>query len=561
MTKTPDLLPDTATADPAHNCLMQSLDRWQSWQPQLVGPSGYGEHLHVLGWLVSVMRPRQSVGLGIDRGVAYFALCQAASEAGFDAQFSGIDVWHPALASAVHADIPDLAEPDLAETLLAHNQQNYANLSRLICADPSADASIFDLGGIDLLLVDQDLSADLLSNLRSQWCPLMSSQGVIVLRGTTGLSLDAQTDAALQVFSNSTPHLALSGGSGLLLLLVGDTPSALLQHASDLPDGSPERAALEQQFYRLGAPLRNQIALKDNKAGLQLINRDLAMARAALSAVTQERDSAAVQIALLQSQLTNLLQEQTETAAILAETTAQLAEKLGNGQSEEVAGRQDALNDALAIERSARATSEAAAERLHTIARLSERDAALADRTRDLEESQSACDALSAALDNSRNEVLVLTRIAQKLRAVLVVRGQEHKATLNTLAERDIALVGQARQLEESRRQRATLAAALENSRAEVAVLTAAARKLRAPLLHRSQEHAAALTQQLDAQAVALAKLKDILAKAKTKLGLANAALVVKEAEILALHNSTSWKLTAPLRRAKDAITRRRPSA
>ena len=97
--------------------------------------------------------------------------------------------------------------------------------------------------------------------------------------------------------------------------------------------------------------------------------------------------------------------------------------------------------------------------------------------------------------------------------------------------------------------------AALKRSSAKVMTLTRAAEALNVALKQRSAQYEAtiaALTAKAHAAQTALAA---DLAQAKAELGLANATSVQKDAEIMALRTSTSWKVTAPLRIAKNILT------
>lgn len=178
MAPAPDAWQKTASPILTKDGLMQSMDRLSSWFPELLGNSGYLEYLHVLAGIVFTLRPRKSVGLGINQRVAYFALCQAAPEAELDAEVLGIDVRPSEAGSADNTDAPQVPE-----AILRHNQRTYATLSRLMCCDAAAS---FDLGEIDVLLGHQDLSANLPDSLQRHWLPQMSDQGVIALRGNLG---------------------------------------------------------------------------------------------------------------------------------------------------------------------------------------------------------------------------------------------------------------------------------------------------------------------------------------------------------------------------------------
>ena len=345
----------TAEGNPAAGQLWQSLAPLRSWQPQEIGPSGYSDHLAVLAWLVFTLRPQQGIGLGIGQGVAYFALCQAVRDAGLDARLFGIGQWRTQQAGA-----------QVPEALRDHNQQHYAAFSRLISADPDGAADIFDFGGIDLLLVDQDLSPALLGTLASRWVPLMSERGVIVLRGLTAACEDGATRDALTALTGAVPHLELSGGGGIALLLVGATPPEALALAAGLAADEAGQAALEAEFVGLAAPLRARITAEEEKAEREAMARDLARLGKALAEASDARDTALTEAAALQ---------------------ARVAELQGSQQA--------------------------------ALATLALRDGALAERARELEEARAAQAAQADALERGRAEVLAMTRAAEETHASL----------------------------------------------------------------------------------------------------------------------------------------------
>lgn len=416
----------TAEENPAVGRLRQSLAPLRSWQPQEIGPSGYRDHLAVLAWLVFTLRPRQGIGLGIGQGVAYFALCQAVRDAGLDAQLFGIGQWPAQQAGA----------------LRDHNQQDYAAFSRLVSADPDGAADIFDFGGIDLLMVDQDLTPELLGALTNRWLPLMSERGVIVLRGLTAAREEESARTKLAALTGAMPHLELSGGDGVAVLLVGAAPDETLALAAELAADEAGQTALAAEFAGLAAPVQARIAAEEDKAQRKAMAQDLARLRKALAEATGARDTALTEAAALRARLAEL-QDSQQTA----------------------------------------------------IAALALRDGALAERARELEEARAAMETRTGALERSRAEVLAMTRVTEEVHAQLERLRSEHETALAREAER--------------RRLDASLTARLTAGRTE----------------------------------------------AQAALQAAQAILAQKDAEILALRSSTSWKVTAPLRNAKKAIT------
>lgn len=194
--------------------LLDSVQDLFAWQPAHLPISDPG-HLPLLHWLTRQIRPKLGLCLGVGDGGVYFTLCEAARLQSAPAQIFGIDIWTGADGMPVQGIPRDLAE---------YAQAHYPGLARLVCANPDHAAEIFDLGNIDLLVVDQPLSAEMLDHLVQIWVPLISAQGAIVLRGIVSSEGAEDHMPQLDALRARWPHLAVLEGSGVLVLLTGTTP-------------------------------------------------------------------------------------------------------------------------------------------------------------------------------------------------------------------------------------------------------------------------------------------------------------------------------------------------
>lgn len=188
------------------------------------------------------------------------------------------------------------------------------------------------------------------------------------------------------------------------------------------------------------------------------------------------------------------------------------------------------------------------------ISALADRDAALADMRRQLEADQRARDVLAATLDTARSEILTLTRTAEAFHAALAQRNQDTRTARASLAQRNDVLAAQTQQLEAIQNERTAMAEALEQDRAEILALKRAIDALRIDRVQCDQAHQASLA--LCANRVAEAE--KALAESAVKLAQASVLITQRDAEIFALLTSTSWQLTAPLRKVAHAIARYR---
>lgn len=527
MTKTSDRRPASSAAD-AH--LPASLATVRAWQPQEFGASGYQGHLHLLAWLVFTLRPAQVVGLGVGTGVAYFALCQAAAEAGLAAQFFGVDTWAEA-GGAIPDPVRDV------------NATRYGGFSRLIRAEARAAVELFDLGGVDLLLVDLPPSADLLQALHDQWLGLMSPGGVIVLRGVTDVSPDGETGAALRALLQDRAHVEVDG---VLLVLAGSAPHRTLSMAAALPRDHPERAAFQSHLSQIAAPLRDRIAVTETEARLATLTRDLDESRrqhqAAVAALTARLRGAEAERDVLAAQLDTA---QRDAIAEIAARDAALAEQ---------ARRTEEIEQQCTLRVAAEATFR---HELVVLTRLAEeRSAALA--TAEAALTRQAADAATGA---AAHQSALLHADATQARLLAAIEAARTEAVAE-LAGRDAALSASARQIEALARERDATAAALAIARGEVVALTRAAQEVHATLDQSARAHDAAVAAH-DAEALRLShaihdlhtRLAEQGRAHEAALGLLRATVAQRDADILALRTSTSWKVTAPLRRAKQAFT------
>lgn len=186
---------------------------------------------------------------------------------------------------------------------------------------------------------------------------------------------------------------------------------------------------------------------------------------------------------------------------------------------------------------------------------LAGRDAALAEMRRQLQDDQRARDVLASALDTARSEILTLTRTAEAFHAALAQRNQDAKTLRASLAQRDDTFAAQTQQLEAIQQERTALAEALEKDRAEILALTRAVDALRIDRVQCDQAQKASLA----LCAKRATEAENALAESAVKLAAASALVTQRDAEIFALLSSTSWKLTAPLRKVAHVIARHRP--
>ncbi len=326
------------TGPQAHaDCLLNSLPMLFEWTPRYASDAD-PRFLPLLYWLTRQIRPQLAISLGVGEGSGYFTLCEAAQSAGQAARIYGIDQWLAGGGTGLPAIPGPLAE---------HAERHHAGVARLICANPDAAAEYFDIGNIDLLVCDLELSAELLSQIGSVWMPLMSACSAIVLHRTATPSTEAIA-GQLATLRASSPHLEIGEGGGIMVLLSGATPPTALGafcdegldrsardqalgmmrwvgaalaerhgHAGALRKVAALEAAAELDTRALADTRKQEAALKaaleqsmtrEAEHVARIASRDaaLAVARQAAEAAEQERQALEATIARQRKELTAL---------------------------------------------------------------------------------------------------------------------------------------------------------------------------------------------------------------------------------------------------------------
>ena len=307
-----------------------------SWQPRWLDRSPCLEYLPFLSWLAHVTAPELAVGLGIGQGSAYFALCQSV-EKKEGAQFYGIDLWQ------TQADVPtaDHVPGKVPTALSDHNAQHYGEFSRLICSDPSDAAEFFDLGDVDLLLVEQTLSPAVLETVQSAWVPQMSKRGIIILAGIADIADPIARDQ-LQAFKDKHSHIEFPHDGGMLVLFAGSLPLPLKTLAETLasPEDGPR---LEQQLRAIGSMLAERLKVLDSKNTMRSLRERIEKERDARKADAGRIQATEALLEAEKAQSADLRTQQAELEKRIAERDA--------AASQVEAERQKAVEARAALER------------------------------------------------------------------------------------------------------------------------------------------------------------------------------------------------------------------
>lgn len=493
--------------------LTPSLFESLFWKPRFLINAPVTAHLPLLFWLGKVLGPRRVAVLGCNDGAAHFALCQALDRNGSDGRCAGYGFWPDAKTGKPDGPVPD--------RLKAHQDMLYDGLSQLtggVSAEGAMDRIAQD--GTDLLFVD-------LAALPAEGRPsgeallaCVSKPGVLVLHGVGAGDTGTADRRDLRRFLASSPHVHFPAESGLAVVATGEGLPRPLTTLIDAAVQGELRSDVERIFRRSGQGLASAAAAtaqtearaRADKATAAM-KAELDKAQASLGQLQTAYDERSSKLARVQSDVFDLRAEAEAAKAALAEAKAALAAAR--------AERDEAVKQAGDM-RTRLATAEAA-----------------------LDESRSNLATAEAELGSARAErfaeTATLTRMAEDLRARLT-------ASEAALAEvrRDLASAQSARdeaQRNGSEGQRQAQSAA-EAALAEVRAEVEAANRLRF-------SETATLTRIAEGHRTKLARTEAALERSASE----KAALVkeIKDLQrrVRLLHESTSWRLTAPIRAVK----------
>lgn len=489
---------DTALSLPASELFAPATIEPLFWRPRFMPPSPVLAQAPFLFWLCNAVRPRNVAVLGAGDGVAHFALCQALDKLNLSARCAGYGFWDNGAVPAA---------------LQGHEAQLYEDLSTL-AARPSAEAVMAEIepASLDLMAVDLDALDDAVPQYE-EWFARLGPKGVLVLHGTDSLRQRPGYGQGLARRISELPHVAMRAGSGLIALARSADQPRRLQALLDICPSGHMPLEVERVFLRLGQ-------------GLDLLSRDK--------------------------------QRSQQLAELRREAEAQAAERESNeGLLAEI-----------------RAAYEQRGRKL----------ADLQSRLFDLEHQQAALPEIEAqisALKTSAEEQLAAERRTRFKETEFLTRQVEQIRAAHAGLEAEAADLR--RQLDKARAassqqaaKNAALQARLDQSRTMLERRTAEKENLRKQLdqsrktLERRTAEKEALRKQLDQarqgserQAADLAGLRQQFEKTQQMLeskSAKSARLLVENRQqkkhLDKLLGSTSWRITAPMRKVKSAFSR-----
>ncbi|MFC0342495.1 class I SAM-dependent methyltransferase [Paracoccus niistensis] len=548
------------------------------WHPRFSSNTPMMQHVPFLFWLVGAVRPRNIAVFGSHDGVALFALCQAMDKLNIPGRCLGIGFW-----TNDEIDERGLVPAGLRD----HASQLYDDLVHW-CCDRSVHEALAEIapGSLDILFIDASNLPSGEFPLAEDWLRPLHRDGIIVVYGK--LASADSPGGALEALSAGRSIILFPDEPGLAVLPLTDEQPSRLRALLEISHQGVLPGEVRLFFRRLG---QGHLAVAQ-KTELSGQNHKLTLS---LSAMQHERDeivnvekelrdayeARSRKLANLQAELFDGRNELTQLKLQLADakaTAEAVHAQISELQQELDGARQLATEISAELERE-RATrfNETAALTAQLEADRQQHEMSLADAKATAEVVQAQISDLQQELDGARQLATEVSAELERERATrfnetaaltaqLEADRQQHEMSLadaKATAEVVQAQISDLQQELGGARQLATeVSAELVRERAtrfnETAALTAQLEVLRnakeaeeafAARLQDEIQKLKALLNAEEAEEAFAARLQDEIQRLKEE----NIALSQRVDDLM---NSTSWRVTAPMRKVRSALSR-----
>jgi hypothetical protein len=284
--------------------LSGELNHWLSftslWMPQHVVPSAWHEHGPFAFWLIQAARPAKLVELGTHQGYSYLAFCQAIQRLGLDTTCYAVDTWQGDEHAGFYGE-------EVFTALQRYHNEHYSAFSQLIRTTFDDAASYFPDGSIDLLHIDGRHSYEDVKHDFTTWASKLSDRAIVLFHDVNVRERNFGVWKFWQELRRRHPSFEFEHGHGLGVLAYGENIPAAVKPlvAATAKTGSHIRAV----YARLGAAVTDRHALslgRQERAGLTQI----------LKARDAEVAAARDQIGALDAALQAARQENAQQAAL-----------------------------------------------------------------------------------------------------------------------------------------------------------------------------------------------------------------------------------------------------
>jgi len=233
--------------------------------------SAWIEHTPFAFFLISILRPKLFVELGVYEGWSYNAFCQAVKTLETETSCYGIDTW-------IGDEHTGFYEENVYQELLQYQDKEYAKFSHLLRMTFDKGLAYFSDGSIDLLHIDGLHTYGTVKHDFESWLPKMSEKGVILLHDTDVRERNFGVWKLWEEISEKYPSFNFNYGYGLGIVAVGlNVDREFLAFLEDLSNES----FYQKLFFSLGKILtylsqitnleglveekENELAVKENE--------------------------------------------------------------------------------------------------------------------------------------------------------------------------------------------------------------------------------------------------------------------------------------------------------
>jgi O-antigen biosynthesis protein len=185
-------------------------------QPKrIVEPYSWIGHIPTAFLLVSELKPKTIVELGVHTGNSFFAFCQAVKKLGLKTMCYGIDTWEGDKHAGYYGD-------EIYNNVLKYSKDKYKENSILIrkCFDNALND--FKNKSIDLLHIDGLHTYEAVKHDFESWLPKISDKGVIIFHDTNVMRDDFGVYKLWKEISKKYPSFEFKHGYGLGVICVGN---------------------------------------------------------------------------------------------------------------------------------------------------------------------------------------------------------------------------------------------------------------------------------------------------------------------------------------------------
>lgn len=211
--------------------------------PVWLEETAWAGHLPFAMFLISALRPRIFVELGVDRGTSYCAFSQAVKSLDTGTQCFGVDTWQGDEHAGERTD-------EVLERLREHHDPLYSGFSQLVRSTFDDALPGFTDGSIDLLHIDGFHTYDAVRHDHQTWLPKMSDRGIMLFHDTTVRERDFGVWKYWSEIARERPSFEFLHSHGLGVLSVGETIPESIKFLFEADE--KERDLIRRFFETLG---------------------------------------------------------------------------------------------------------------------------------------------------------------------------------------------------------------------------------------------------------------------------------------------------------------------